>query len=98
MINAGLETINTGQAANDGYGDPLRRAFAISHNNDIKLEDLINYVDNRLTTELTNINNRIDLEIEQINNRIDLEVDQINNKIIASGNYLETKINSLHSD
>ena len=70
-MNLNLTAINTGQAANDGYGDPLRKAFSISHTNDILLESgialLSGYVESvklalytRKTREVSIINKRID--------------------------------------
>ena len=94
-MNLNLTAINTGQAANDGYGDPLRKAFSISHTNDILLESGVAVLSGYLESVKLALDNRITSEVSLINNRIDLEVSSLSGQIISSGNFLEEKINQL---
>ena len=94
-MNLNLTAINTGHAANDGYGDPLRKAFSISHTNDILLESGVAVLSGYLESIKLALDNRITSEVSLINNRIDLEVSSLSGQIISSGNFLEEKINQL---
>ena len=89
-----LETINTGQTANDGNGDPLRTAFSKSQYNDSLLKQGVNDLSGHAASEINNLSGYTNYQLNDLSGYIDSRINNLNSIIISSGNYLEQQIKS----